>query len=157
MPGKIEGFGFGTNTGNVTLAVQDPAGFQPETLSIQRDDAWEVIVSWDVPNLFWMADPHYQWVITLYLESLGHAFEGMPVKPETKLTNSEPVVLGRRSYEKRIPIPAANDPLMPPDFVAGTYKLTAVITAEEMFTATPQPIPYAGFVEGPVLQLYDPA
>lgn len=137
-----------TFNSDMTVAVLDPNGVAPTTI-IQRDDDWEIEVKLHMDG----GATSYlggTFEVKAYLESIGGGFEGQV--GETKivsLNGNDP-----QDLPAKIKVPAAKN--MPsPQPQAGAYKLVTIMTYHKLNSNKPGEI--AGFVEGPVVQLYDPA
>ncbi|MCG3160713.1 MAG: hypothetical protein JMDDDDMK_01782 [Acidobacteria bacterium] len=132
--------------GHIEATVMEHGGTTPTTI-IRADQAWAVDLHWDlhgalVPMISGM------WVVHIYLESIGPGAElKLPdPAPEIKI----PVNQISGHYAHHFHVPAGR---VPATHGSTPYKLVAAITYETQY-GTPGPM--AGYVEGPILQFYNP-
>ncbi len=135
----------GVLSGTITAVVTDPHDpGTPQTI-IERDDDWHVIVDWqlDGPLAPFMAG---EFTVKCYLESVADsAFEGQIGPTIVVNLNTTPALPTPRKYHSDFTMVAASNP------AAGVYKMTTVLTYKHLGV----PLELAGFVEGPMIQLYD--
>jgi hypothetical protein len=137
----------GAFAATITATVQDQNGVSPATI-IRTNQAWAVQVNWQTTGLA-TGMISGTWHLHAYLESLGPGDDLNLIDPNDlniPLTpGSSPV-----NYSARLDVPA-NTVVAPH---SGTlYKLVVTLTYVE---PGGNPGPMAGFVEGPVLQFYNP-
>ena len=133
---------------NFMLRVYEEAPENVKNL-IKTTQGWGVHVNWDAvgPVAEWLG-AHFH--LRVYLENMG------PNLPEYQFpdpdplivdTEAEPLSNGKRHFERNIDVPAgAVD--------AGLFKLTCVIQVYD--DNKNEPVPIAGFIEGPLVQFYVP-
>lgn len=130
-----------------------PPGVLVTKRIIRRDQAWNVKVDWEMhgPLANWL-DAEFR--LRAYLESMGPGTEyALPAAgPVAIATLSVPVApvggLPTRIYEALIPVAALSVDV-------GAYKLVTVLQLFERSTGNPTPV--AGFAEGPMIQIFQPA
>jgi hypothetical protein len=140
FPGVLPGI-----RSELTAVVLD-TGQAPETV-IKRTDPWQVETKLHLEGgaTRFMGG---KFKVSSYLESIGSHFEGQVGETkEMALNGSDP-----QDLTVAIEVPKATEMSEQPK--AGAYKLTTVVTYVRMDGVTPDEI--AGFVDGPVVQLYDP-
>lgn len=119
---------------------------------IRKDQAWSVRVDWEVHgSLVTWLDAEFR--LRAYLESMGPGTEYvLPAAPVVIPTLSVPVApvggLPTRTYTTNINVNAAQ-------VDEGIYKLVTVLQLFERSTGNPTPV--AGFAEGPMIQIFQPA
>ena len=122
-----------------SAVVEDPAGIAP-THIIQENDAWRIRVDW---TLSLGAAPFLggvQYEVSAYADSLGGGFEG-------QIGATQNVPGGPLNLQAIIDVPAA----AAGGLSAGAYRLTTLIVTKD---AAGVPLEMAGFLEGPVIQVY---
>ena len=137
-------------TGNMNaFAFEGPAPiFAPKNV-IRSDQDWGVKVEWEMqgPLVTWL-DANFR--LTVHLEGIGvagdHSLPFVAVHTLSAPLNAGPPA--SRKYEEIIDIPAGT---IPP----GVYKLVTTLHLYE--SATNNPTPVAGFVEGGMINIFDPA
>lgn len=128
--------------GEITGYTHEVDGVPPSTV-IKTTDTWHIHVDWQTTgNATGMITG--EWHIQAFLESMGPGPEKTIIEPPLviPLTPGVSPIL----YSREVPI-------QPKIVPAGTYKLVVVMTYIE---PTGHPGPMAGFIEGPLLQFYEP-
>jgi hypothetical protein len=136
-------------TGSITCELLDPAGVRPPSTIIRATDPWAVRVKWEIAgDQARFIGPNETWNVRVFLESMGPGPENQQNLPTLQVlaTGGTP-----QNYDHMITIPANTD-LANPAF-SGVYKLVVVLTLRD---AANNPLPVAGFHEGPVVQFYLP-
>lgn len=136
---------FGTISGIMDATVTDTSGITPLNV-IRMQDPWQVNVSWHLDG-FLASMLAGEWILTLYMESIGPQAEFVVPVP-LHIPFSAGVVAGNPTtlqYNKVISVPANT----PAD--EGVYKLAVVLTCK---TPAGTPGPFAGFVQAPLLQFF---
>jgi hypothetical protein len=143
MIGNIE-TNFGPLAGVIDIHVSDPNGIVPEQTVIRMADRWRIDIKWKLQGLL-VGMLNGSWRVRVYLESMGGMAEPMilnePVPFPTGAT-PDPFTLQyhlTRDFGPNVPAEE------------GVYKLVVVITS---VTPANTPGPFAGFVDGPLLQFY---
>lgn len=130
-------------SGNINAVVTDPADpGTPQTI-IERDDDFHVIVNWNLtgPLAPFMAG---EFTVKVYVEDIAATnYQGQIGPTMIVNLNEAPPVLNR-PYHRDFTITHGTIP-------AGVYRLTTVLTYANLGV----PLEMAGFVEGPLIQLYD--
>jgi hypothetical protein len=128
-------------TGNIDATVLDPHGITPPTTIIRVTDDWGVHVEWYIDG---PAAPLLggEWTVTVYAESIGAGPEMQLGNKVVDLDTQLPAP--PRNYEATINVVAGTLP-------AGVYRLVSVLNYANMGV----PLEIAGFVEGPLVQIYD--
>jgi len=130
-------------TGNITAVVTDPADpGTPQTI-IEKDNPWHVIVNWNLtgPMAPFMAG---EFIVKTYLEDIaGTSFSGQ-IGPTMTVNLNEAPPAPNRAYHRDFTIGASTIPV-------GVYRLTTILTYNNMGV----PLELAGFVEGPLVQIYN--
>ena len=123
--------------------------FSPKNV-IRSDQNWGVKVDWQVtgPLVEWL-DAEFR--LNVYLESIGTGPE-FDLPTVVVATLSMPVVVDgagvkSRTYSQNVDIAAGTIP-------AGVYKIATTLHLYERATGNPTPI--AGFVEGRMVNIFDP-
>ncbi len=122
-----------------SAVVEDPAGIGPNHI-IQEDDAWRVRVNWSLSG--WAASflGDVQYEVSAYADSLAGGFQG-------QIGTMQPVAGGPLNLQAVIDVPnTAGGGL-----AAGAYRLTTLIICKD---SGGTPLQMAGFLEGPVIQVY---
>ena len=121
--------------------------FPPSNI-VRRDQPWGIKVDWEVHGpLVNYFDAEFR--IRVYLESMGPGTEyELPIEIVATLDPLFPPVAGQRIYTKNINIAAGT-------IDVGVYKIATVIHVFERSSGNPTPI--AGFVEGGMVFVFDPA
>lgn len=124
---------------NDSAVVQDPSGIGP-THILQENDAWSIRVNWDLGGFMapFLGGVNYE--VSAYADSLAGGYEG-------QIGTTQNVAGGPLNLQAVINVPAGN---MVGGLPAGAYKLTTLITCN----AGGVPLEMAGFLEGPVIQVY---
>ncbi len=124
---------------NDSAVVQDPSGIGP-THILQENDAWSIRVNWDLGGFMapFMGGVNYE--VSAYADSLAGGFEG-------QIGATQPVAGGPLVFQAVIDVPAA----AAGGLTAGAYRLTTLIICKD---AAGNPLEMAGFLEGPVIQVY---
>lgn len=130
-------------SGSISASVLDPQDpGTPQTI-IETDDDWNVDVHWQLqgPLAPFLAGT---FTLRIFAESLAaSSFEGQIGATQTFNLNAAPPST-TRNYAANVVIPAGSVP-------TGVYKITTVLTYANLGV----PLEMAGFVEGPLVQLYD--
>jgi hypothetical protein len=130
-------------SGTINSIVTDPADpGTPQTI-IERDDDWHVLANWSLtgPLAPFMAG---KFTVKVFVEDIAAtSFQGQIGATSVIDLNAAPVSQNRQ-YSADFLIPAASVP-------SGVYRLTTVLTYANLGV----PLEMAGFVEGPLIQLYD--
>ena len=132
--------------GEIYAEVYEVGGARPTTI-IRTDQEWGVKLHWDLKGSL---APFIcgRWCVHLFLESMGPG-------PELKLDANpdyiplDPCGNGEYDFDFRV-----RRGVVTGRHCSNPYKLVATIT---YLTACDKPGPIAGFVEGPMLQFYEPA
>jgi hypothetical protein len=136
---------YGSIEGVVIQESGDGAVDPTQVISIGSD--WSVRLYWEFKGKLTKMICG-SWCIHLYLESMGPG-------PELKLpVNGEQVPLdpcGNGEYHHTIKVPAGT---VTTDHCSTPYKLVVGLTY--LTTCDDRPGPIAGFVEGPIVQFFDP-
>ena len=137
----------GAFAGTITATVQDQNGVTPSTI-IRANQNWSVRVNWQTTGIA-TGMISGTWHLHAYLESIGPGVDlnlfdpndlNIPLTPGPSPVN----------YSAQIDVPA-NTVVAPHSGII--YKLVLTLTYVEPGGA---PGPMAAFVEGPVLQFYNP-
>ena len=130
-------------TGEIFAEVYEKGGAKP-TSNIRTDQEWGVNIHWDLKGSL---APLIcgEWCVHLCLESIGPGPELRFDYPHIKL---DPC--GNGEYYVDFHIPPGK---IEGDDCSYPYKLVVTVT---YLTACEKPGPIAGFVEGPILQFYEP-
>lgn len=123
-----------------SAVVEDPAGISPPTHIIQEDDAWRIRVDWSLSGFLAPFLGGVDYEVSAYADSLAGGYEG-------QIGTTQNVAGGPLNLQAVINVPAGN---MVGGLPAGAYKLTTLITCN----AGGVPLEMAGFLEGPVIQVY---
>ncbi|GAB4280194.1 MAG: hypothetical protein Kow0080_32880 [Candidatus Promineifilaceae bacterium] len=130
-------------SGQAVAAVRDPNGINPPNNIIQTDDTCFIDVRWHIVG----AAAGFlggEWKVTVYYESIGGGPEGQ--FPSQTVPLSAAPATQHRDYSTTITVPAGT---LPP----GAYRLVTLINYSNL--GVPQEM--AAFVEGPIMQVYDPS
>jgi hypothetical protein len=129
-------------SGVTTAAVNDPNGINPPSTIIQTEHAWEVRVNWEVTGL---VAPFLggEWLVSAFAESIGPGGEQQVGATAVVPLASAPPLPTPRQYAATINVAAGT-------LTPGAYKLVTLITYQNGGF----PLEMAGFVEGPVVQIY---
>jgi hypothetical protein len=134
-------------TGEVYGTVYEVAGAQPTTI-IRTDQEWGVKLHWDLkgPLAKFICG---EWCIHLFLESIGKGPElNLDPYPYQSIP-LDPCGDGEYNFDFRVqPGKVTSEHCSTP------YKLVAAIT---YVTPCGKPGPISGFLEGPILQFYEPS
>ncbi|NWJ48683.1 MAG: hypothetical protein HXX08_22715 [Chloroflexi bacterium] len=131
-----------------TMTVLDPNGRNPSTI-IRNTDAWQLKVDINLSGLI-VPLVGGTFHIQPYIEALGADQEGKLVAEKTQ------ALTGASNYSLTFNVPnAASYPIVPGGVKLdpGPYRLTLVLTYTNLVN---NPDEIAGFVEGPVIQIYLP-
>jgi hypothetical protein len=132
-------------SGNIVSLVTDPtAPATPQTI-IEKDAPWRVAVDWNLsgPLAPFMAG---EFTVKTYVEDIaGTTFDGQ-IGPTMVVNLNEAAPTNNRQYHRDFIIPAATVPV-------GVYRLTTILTYANLGV----PMELAGFVEGPLVQIYNAA
>lgn len=120
--------------------VEDPAGISPPTHIIQEDDAWRIRVDWSLAGFLAPFLGGVQYEVSAYADSLAGGFEG-------QIGTTQNVAGGPLNLQAVIDVPAA----AAGGLTAGAYRLTTLIICKD---GAGVPLEMAGFLEGPVIQVY---
>jgi hypothetical protein len=133
-------------SGEIGAYITEVDGVDPVTI-IRSDQDWKVHVHWTLSgklNEFVCGE----WCLNLFLESIGPGRE-LRLPDEELHVHLKPQPYETRYWET-ICIPAGRVPV---DMCGTPYKLVVTVT---YLTPKGEPGPMAGFVEGPVVQFYQP-
>jgi hypothetical protein len=119
---------------------------------IRTDQDWGVKVDWEMKGVLALfLNEEFQ--VRFFLESMGPGQEyQLPVPLPARVSTLAAVLdmtVPSRTYSETITIDHTTTPIAP-----GTYKLTITLQLFDSSTGTPYPV--AGFVEGPMVQFYNP-
>ena len=133
--------------GFIEAVVHEHGGVEPLSI-VRTDQEWAVALKWRMEGglVQFVAG---KWQIHLYLESVG---PGPELRlPQANIEIEVPInhKNGQYEYEFRVPPGVAT--------VEHTTTLYKVVAAVTYITPYGDPGPMAGFVEGPILQFYEPA
>lgn len=131
-------------TGDLSTEVLDPHGITPPVTIIRTSDLWKVKADWYIQG---PAAPLIsgKWTWRVFAESIGAGPELELGKKEVPVDVVWDLVTLRRDYpDNTIDVTAGTLP-------AGVYRLVSVLNYANMGV----PLEIAGFVEGPVVQIYD--
>lgn len=132
--------------GHIQATVMEHGGTAPTTI-IRTDQAWAVDLTWQLHGpLVPMICGH--WCLHIFMESIGSG-------PEFSLPDPGPEILipvnqPSGNYSHHFHVPAGR---VTADHCSTPYKVVVAITYKTQY-GTPGPL--AGFVEGPILQFYNP-
>jgi len=140
-------------TGSISTPIVSEANGSVPSSIIRTDQNWQIEVNWTMEGSF--LDKAFffingEWIVRIYLEPMGTKAEyelpkggnGTRVKANSFTLDG----LTKRNYTATIKVvPKTVDP--------GIYKMIVAVTAE---TSSGVPGPFAGFIEGVTLQLYEP-
>jgi hypothetical protein len=134
-------------TGEISAYLTESGGAEPVTI-IRADQDWQVHVNWTLSGKL-TEFVCGEWCLNLFLESIGPGDElklpdgylHIPLDPKP----------GDNHYYETINIPAGR---ITAEMCSTPYKL--VVTVTYLTPYKHQPGPMAGFVEGPVVQFYQP-
>lgn len=136
-------------TGNMTAVAFEGPGpqFLPKNV-IRSDQNWGIKVDWEVEGALvdWLDATFH---VTAHLESIGPGPEYTLPTIEVP-TLSVPLSGGpaaKREYSQNIDI-------APGEVQAGIYKIVTTLQLYEAASGNPTPV--AGFVEGGMIQIFDP-
>ncbi len=133
----------GLLTGTISTLVEDPSGISPPSSIIQTDDAWQVVVSWNISGIAAMFLGG-NWTVRVFVESIGPG-------PEVQVGTTQVVPLSAappatsRSYNTTMPVGAGVLP-------EGSYKLVTLLNYENAGVSGEM----AAFVESPIVQIIPP-
>lgn len=134
-------------TGDIHVEISDQAvGAYPPATIIQRDHAWQILVSWTIRGRAALGLGG-EWKVRAFLESVGPGYEGQAGATVTVPLASAPAAFNR-NYATTINVPPANTI---PGFNVGAYWLTILINYENLGV----PGEIAGVEEMPIMQFYD--
>jgi len=129
-----------------------PPGVLVTSRIIRNDQSWGIKVDWEMHgNVVEFLDAEFR--VRVLLESMGPG-------TEYDLPSAGPVIVGTLSVTPTYPggVPTrtytANIDLAPGSVEVGTYLVVTVIQMYERSTGNPTPI--AGFVDGPMIQVFKP-
>lgn len=148
MPFEVLPMGFSAT--DIVATVQDAAGAAPSNV-IRTDSAWSVKVEFSTDLALSGVLPG-EWVISVYLESIG---QGDEIKCGTKTIPLQLGGSGLKNYSEVINVAAGTVSLAPGEN-STPFKLVTTVTYNWP-TNPPTPGPMAGFSEGPIVQFYKPA
>jgi len=133
--------------------VSEAGGTTPSTV-IRTDQNWQIQIDWSLEGSL-LGTPFFsfmgEWVVRVYLESMGPSKEyEIPIGgsgARVSVATFTPDGTSKRNYTTTIQIA--------PNAVApGIYKMVVAVTYQ---SSAGKPGPIAGFHEGEMLQLYEPA
>jgi hypothetical protein len=131
--------------GYIGAEVREVGGVDPTTI-IRFDQDWVVTMEWGLQGSL-KSMICGEWCLNVDLESIGPG-EEMELPTQELHVKLDPCGTGK--YKKDIRIPAGT---VKPEHCSTPYKLVATVT---YLNACGRPGPMAGFVEGPIVQFYDP-
>jgi hypothetical protein len=140
----------GLLTGTAEITVKDPAGITPPSTIIQTDDAWQVEVKWEIDGAI---APFIggEWEVSVFVEAIGPGEEKqVGTTKNVPLSNAAPLPLPRQ-YTTAVDVPAF-DPNAGVGLDKGAYRLVTLVNFKHLGV----PLEMAAFVEGPILQVYEP-
>lgn len=132
-------------TGHLDAAVYELGGSAPTTV-LDKTQGWEVRFDWGVHGSPLTKMLAGQWCLSLHLESMGPGAELQLPLAGPKMVPFDPAI---SHYTAVITVPAGT--IAPSADVI--YKVVACLTTKSV-NGFPGPI--AGYVEGPILQFFDP-
>lgn len=129
-----------TIDGSITaITILDTAGTLPVEI-VQEGDPWSVKIDWEVHGLGVLLLPGSTWEVSLRLEGWG----GAPESDIGPVTVTIPTVTVPSPNPFTVTIPVAAQPV-------GLYKLAAMA---QIINSVGMPVPVAGQVEGPMVQVF---
>ena len=131
--------------GYIGAEIHEVGGVDPTTI-IRIDQDWTVTMEWALTGAL-KSMICGNWCLNVDLESIGPGEELELPTPELHVPLDP---CGDGKYCKKIRIPAGT---VKTEHCSTPYKLVATVT---YLNACGRPGPMAGFVEGPILQFYDP-
>lgn len=144
--GKFEVSGGPHNLGgNISAEIREIGGTDPTTI-IRFDQDWVVNVEWALTGAL-KSMICGTWCVNVNLESIGPGEELELPAPELHIPLNP---CGDGKYKADVLIRAGT---IKADHCSTPYKLVATVT---YVNTCNRPGPMAGFVEGPILQFYDP-
>jgi hypothetical protein len=137
-------------SGTITATAHEHAGAPPSTI-IRTDQSWAVNVSW-VTTGFATGMISGLWHLHVMLESIGPGADLDLIDPADHII---PLTPGPSpvNYFAHFDVTPAQNPNVGAS--GGLYKLVVSLTYREPSAGNP-PGPMAAFVEGPILQFYNP-
>jgi len=132
-------------TGHFSASVHEVGGTAPATV-LDTTVPWEVRFQWSIYGGSLAAMLAGQWCLRVRLESIGPGAEFLLPVAGPQLVPFNPAV---SNYTAVISVPAGTVPASPD----AIYKVVACLTTRNALGA---PGPIAGYVEGPILQFFNP-
>lgn len=132
-------------TGHLDAAVYELGGSAPTTV-LDNTQGWEVRFNWGVHGSPLTKMLAGKWCLSIHLESMGPGAEFQLPVGGAKIVPFDPAI---SHYTAVITVPAGTVPATP----EAIYKVVACLTTKD---ALGRPGPIAGYVEGPILQFFDP-
>lgn len=126
--------------GKIEAEVFEDGGTEPTSI-IGTDQSWYAHVTWEFNGLLVPLIGGW-WNLQLHLESMGPGSEYSLPDPADVI----PLTPGENNYSHHIEVTAGT-------VDTGAYKLVTTLTYTDL---TDNPGPIAGYVEGPMLQFYEP-
>ena len=137
-------------TGTAEITVKDPAGITPPSTIIKTDDAWQVEVKWEIDGVA-ASFIGGEWEVSVFVEAIGPGAEKqVGTTKNVPLSDAAPLPLPR-AYTTAVDVPAF-DPNTGAGLDKGAYRLITLVNYKNQN----MPLEMAAFVEGPILQVYEP-
>ncbi len=133
-------------SGSINGYITEVGGEQPTTI-IRSDQDWKVHVEWELTGKL-TEFVCGKWCVSAFLESIG---PGQELRlPANSLEIDLDPEAGPNKYSVWFTVPAGT---IKPENCSTPYKLVLTVT---YLTPKHRPGPMAGFVEGPIVQFYEP-